>query len=190
MGKGNEKGFTLIDVVVVVSVIAILVAVLSPYITRYIDDSKIAKARNETQGIGGALTNFNKDVVQWPKRNPTDGAGVINVHYTGILPPNHAAYPDLINGKTGWSGPYAAIDNSILSNGTSGSLYPVPPADLAWKGPYASSSLPMDPWGRPYLINVPATGPIWVMSAGPNRRLDTNATDNVVAADDIGFRVR
>jgi prepilin-type N-terminal cleavage/methylation domain-containing protein len=109
MAKGNEKGFTLIDVVVVMAVIAILVAVFSPYITRYIDESKIAKARNETQGIGGALTNFNKDVGQWPTKNPADGAGVINVHYTGILPPNHAAYPDLINGKTGWGGPYAAI---------------------------------------------------------------------------------
>jgi len=57
MRKRNEKGFTLIEVVVVVAVIAILAAVLTPYITKYIDDSKIAKARNEVQVIGAAMSD-------------------------------------------------------------------------------------------------------------------------------------
>ena len=60
MRERNEKGFTLIEVVVVVAVIAILAAVLTPYITKYIDDSKIAKARNETQVVAAAVTNAYK----------------------------------------------------------------------------------------------------------------------------------
>ena len=64
----NEKGFTLIEVVVVVAVIAILAAVLTPYITKYIDDSKVAKARNEVQVIAAAVTNAYKDLGRWPNR--------------------------------------------------------------------------------------------------------------------------
>jgi len=188
--KRTEAGFTLIEVVVVVAVIAILAAVLTPYITKYIDDSKIAKARNETQVIGGALTNFYKDVGQWPNRNPATGA-VVTVLYTGTAIPT--SYPNFVNAGsgTGWNGAAGNLDNNLLVNGNTGTLYPTT-TDLRWKGPYASSALPLDPWGRPYLVNVAATGPIWVISAGPDQRINTNATDNTVpsTSDDIGFRVR
>ncbi|GAB4238250.1 MAG: type II secretion system major pseudopilin GspG [Deltaproteobacteria bacterium] len=190
MRKRKEAGFTLIEVVVVVAVIAILAAVLTPYITKYIDDSKIAKARNETQVIGGALTNFYKDVGLWPNRNPATGA-VTTVLYTGTaIPTSYANFVNAGSG-TGWAGASGNLDNNLLVNGNSGALYPTT-TDLRWKGPYASSALPLDPWGRPYLVNVAATGPIWVISAGPNQRINTNTTDNTVpaTADDIGFRVR
>jgi len=191
MREGREKGFTLIEVVVVVAVIAILAAVLTPYITKYIDDSKIAKARNEAQVIGGALTNFYKDVGQWPNRNPATGA-VTTVLYTGTAIPT--SYANFVGGAgvgTGWGGAAGNLDNNLVVNGNSGNIYPAA-GDLKWKGPYAAAPLPLDPWGRPYLVNVAATGTIWVISAGPNLRINTNATDNVVpsTADDIGFRVR
>lgn len=190
MKRGNLKGFTLIEVVVVVAVIAILAAVLTPYITKYIDDSKIAKARNETQVIGGAITNFYKDVGQWPNRNPSSGA-VTTVLYTGGATPN--SYQNFVNAGsgTGWNAGSGNLDNNLLVNGNSGNLYP-PSGDLRWKGPYASGAMPLDPWGRPYLVNVAATGALWVISAGPNQRINTNATDNVIpnTSDDIGFRVR
>jgi len=85
MRREGEAGFTLIEVVVVVAVIAILAAVLTPYITKYIDDSKIAKARNEVQVVGGAMTNFYKDTGVWPSRNANGGA--VAVLYTGSVTP-------------------------------------------------------------------------------------------------------
>jgi len=190
MGERNQKGFTLIEVVVVVAVIAILAAVLTPYITKYIDDSKIAKARNETQVIGGALTNFYKDVGLWPNRN---AAGVVGVlpYYTGTTTPTAAAIftgvPAVVPPVVAWAGSATAVplDNSLVTN----SGYPAT-GDLSWKGPYAGSALPADPWGRPYMVNVAATGPIWVLCAGPNGKIQTAVTATVVNGDDIGFRVR
>jgi prepilin-type N-terminal cleavage/methylation domain-containing protein len=190
MRERNEKGFTLIEVVVVVAVIAILAAVLTPYITKYIDDSKIAKARNETQVIGAAMTNFYKDTGMWPSRNATGVA--VAVLYTGTTTPAAAtiftAVPPVVPVVANWAGAVAPLDNSLLVNGT-GNAYP-PNGDLQWKGPYAGSALPADPWGKPYVINVAAAGTTWVLSAGPNGKVQTAVTGTVVNGDDIGFRVR
>jgi prepilin-type N-terminal cleavage/methylation domain-containing protein len=190
MKRRGEAGFTLIEVVVVVAVIAILAAVLTPYITKYIDDSKIAKARNEVQVIGGAMTNFYKDTGVWPSRNATGGA--VAVLYTGTVTPAAAAIftanPPVTPAVNNWNGAVAPLDNSLLSNGT-GNAYPAN-GDMQWRGPYAGSALPADPWGKPYVLNVAAAGPLWVLSAGPNGKVQTARTDNVVAGDDIGFRVR
>ncbi len=190
MKRRNEAGFTLIEVVVVVAVIAILAAVLTPYITKYIDDSKIAKARNEVQVVGGAMTNFYKDTGVWPSKTATGAAAV--VLYTGTTTPAAAAIftavPPVVPPAVNWAGVVAPLDNSLLTNGT-GNAYPAN-GDLQWKGPYAGSALPTDPWGKPYVVNVAASGPVWVLSSGPNGKVQTAMTDNVVKGDDIGFRVR
>ncbi len=195
MRERSQKGFTLIEVVVVVAVIAILAAVLTPYIVKYIDDSKIAKARNETQVIGGSMTNFFKDTGTWPNHNPATGAVVANVLlYTGSRTPAAAAIfggtlPSPPPPVATWPGTLYTLDNSLLVNGTSGAAYAAN-GDLSWKGPYVGSASPADPWGNPYVIDISAAGPIWVLSAGPNVKVQTRATDNAVVGDDIGFRVR
>jgi len=189
MRERNEKGFTLIEVVVVVAVIAILAAVLTPYITKYIDDSKIAKARNEAQVIGGALTNFYKDVGRWPNLNPATGAATTVLYTGGAVPTTYANFVAGAGSGAGWNGAAGNLDNNLLVNGNSGTIYPTT-GDLKWKGPYISVALPLDPWGRPYLLNVAVTGPLWVLSAGPDLRINTRNVDNVVAGDDVGFRVR
>ncbi len=190
MRKRREAGFTLIEVVVVVAVIAILAAVLTPYITKYIDDSRVAKARNEVQVIGGALTNFYKDTGVWPSRSATGGA--VAYLYTGTISPSTAgifsATPAVVPPVAPWSGTGTYLDNSLLTNGT-GNAYP-PNGDMQWKGPYVGGALPVDPWGKPYIVNYAASGPIWVLSAGANLKVQTAVTDNVVKGDDIGFRVR
>jgi len=193
MRERNEKGFTLIEVVVVVAVIAILAAVLTPYITKYIDDSKVAKARNEVQVIAAALTNAYKDLGRWPNRiNATTNYGGL---FTGATTPAAAFF----GAATGWTAPGAgwnSLDTHLVTNGHT---YPAT-GDVKWSGPYAAT-LPVDPWGRPYVINAanftssttPPT-PVWVLSAGPNGIVETNiattAAATVTGGDDIGFRVR
>ena len=194
-GKAHEErreaGFTLIEVVVVVAVIAILAAVLTPFITKYIDDSRIAKARNEVQVIGGALTNFYKDTGMWPSRNAT-GTAVAYLLHGDHLPTAAGIFtaitPDLAPPVSAWAGASAPLDNSLLTNGT-GNAYPAS-GDMQWKGPYTGGALPVDPWGKPYVVNRAVTGPLWVLSAGPNLKIQTAATDNGIRGDDIGFRVR
>ena len=193
MRKRNEKGFTLIEVVVVVAVIAILAAVLTPYITKYIDDSKIAKARNEAQAIAAAVTTAFKDLGRWPNRNTAvaDYGGL----FTGTVAPTAAFLA-----AAGWAAPGAqwnSLDTHLVTNGHT---YPVA-GDTKWAGPYATT-LPVDPWGRPYVINAanfqtqpapPAAPiPVWVLSAGPDGVVNTPiaAATTVTVGDDIGFRVR
>jgi prepilin-type N-terminal cleavage/methylation domain-containing protein len=192
MRKRNEKGFTLIEVVVVVAVIAILAAVLTPYITKYIDDSRVAKARNEVQVIAAAVTNAYKDLGRWPNKGVGAGADY-DVLYTGAAQPAAA----FMGAATGWTAPGALwypLDNQLVTNGP---LYPTT-GDTKWSGPYATT-LPADPWGKPYVINAanfttattPPT-PVWVLSAGPNGVIDTPIAIGTTtpAVDDIGFRVR
>lgn len=192
MRRKGEAGFTLIEVVVVVAVIAIMAAVLAPYITRYIDDSKIAKARNDVQVIGGAMTNFYKDTGMWPSRNA--GGANVAVLYTGSVTPAAAAIftanPPVTPPVNNWNGAVAPLDNSLLTNGN-GNAYPAND-DMIWRGPYVGGAIPADPWGRPYVVNVTAVAnaPVWVLSAGPNGKIQTARTDNVTAGDDVGVRVR
>ncbi len=190
MRRRRDDGFTLIEVVVVVAVIAILAAVLTPYIIKYIDDSRIAKARNEVQVIGGALTNFYKDLGVWPSKDAS--GGTIVFLYTGTATPTEAAIftttPAVSPRVSNWGTSCAPLDNSLLTNG-SGNTY-VANGDMQWRGPYVGGALPVDPWGKPYVVNYAASGPLWVLSAGPNLKVQTARTDNVIKGDDIGFRVR
>jgi prepilin-type N-terminal cleavage/methylation domain-containing protein len=200
MKKGNNSGFTLVEVVVVVAVIAILAAVLTPYITKYIDDSKIAKAKNECQVISASVANFFKDTGGWP-RTPWNGAA-ISVFYTGTqLPNTYAAFVNGAGVTAGWNVNVAQLDPKFGPTAPAG--YPTT-GEMRWNGPYASGPLPLDPWGRPYLVYVPAAAagnaaPIWIISAGPNQRMDTQPTApsivpgtmvNGQPQDDIGIRVR
>ncbi len=194
-GKSKQRGFTLVEVIVVVAVIAILAAILTPYITKYIDDSRVAKARNETQVIGAAMASFYKDLGRWPNRN--NNAANYNGVYAGTVAPTAA----MGLGANGWAAVGAqwnALDTHLQTNGHT---YPAPPlvSDVLWRGPYATQ-LPVDPWGRPYVVNalefaqpVALAIPVWVMSAGPDGVLNTTVGpggQTTPQGDDIGFRIR
>lgn len=184
--RKGDKGFTLIEVVVVVAVIAILAAILTPYITKYIEDSKVAKAKNETQVVAAAVVNAMKDLGRWPnRRNATaDYPGI----YTGSAAPAAAFFVG-----AGWPAPggtnWDRLDNHLVTNGRG---YPAT-GDTAWKGPYATS-LPVDPWAKAYVINSAnfqsPPNPVWVLSAGSNGVIDTAAGAATLAGDDIGFRIQ
>ncbi|MGA6993828.1 MAG: prepilin-type N-terminal cleavage/methylation domain-containing protein [Candidatus Deferrimicrobiaceae bacterium] len=187
-----ERGFTLIEVVVVVAVIAILAAILTPFITKYIDDSKVAKSRNETQVIGAAVVNAMKDLGRWPDRR-TATADYLGL-YTGSTAPNAA----LFGSATGWAAAggnrWNQLDTHLVTNSHG---YPAT-GETRWNGPYATT-LPQDPWGRAYVMNsqeftstaVPSP-PVWVLSAGKNGVVETNIAAAVTTpgGDDIAFRIQ
>ena len=195
-GRRTEGGFTLIEVVVVVAVIAILAAILTPYITKYIEDSKIAKAKNETQVIGAAIANAYKDLGRWP--NATNAQTAPNTNYGGLFTGATAPAATFFGTATGWAPPGAAnwnaIDTHLVNNGHN---Y-LNAGDFRWRGPYATA-LPLDPWGNPYVVNalnfpppVGTTNIVWVLSAGPNRVVNTNiaAATTTPGGDDVAFRIQ
>jgi prepilin-type N-terminal cleavage/methylation domain-containing protein len=187
-----ERGFTLIEVVVVVAVIAILAAILTPFITKYIDDSKVAKARNETQVIGAAVVNAMKDLGRWPNRQ--NAANNYNGLYTGATAPAAAFFGT----ATGWAAAggnrWNLLDTHLVTNSHG---YPAT-GETRWNGPYATT-FPQDPWGRPYVINAQEWSstatpppPVWVLSAGKNGVVETNIAAAVTTpgGDDIAFRIQ
>jgi hypothetical protein len=92
------------------------------------------------------------------------------------------------------------LDNHLLTNtpgGAAGAAYPTT-GSARWRGPYAAGSLPLDPWGRPYLVTVIAGYSthatnykrLVVLSAGPDGDIDTAAqltATTTIAGDDIGM---
>ena len=74
----RNGGFTLIEVIVVIAVVAILAAILTPSITRNIEDSKISRTKNEVQVIAAAIAGLYKDVGNWPYTNADGPSGGVD----------------------------------------------------------------------------------------------------------------
>nr|MDA8412260.1 prepilin-type N-terminal cleavage/methylation domain-containing protein [Desulfobacteraceae bacterium] len=68
----RNRGFTLIEVIVVAAIIAILAGILVPMIFRQIDEAKISRAEADCKSISTAVLLFRKDTGKWPYYLPGD----------------------------------------------------------------------------------------------------------------------
>lgn len=60
--KKNNKGFTLVELIIVIAIIAILVAVLAPNYVKYVDRSRWSSDRNDCETLLGELKTAIVDV--------------------------------------------------------------------------------------------------------------------------------
>lgn len=65
----NNKGFSLVEIMVVVAVIAVLTAAVSPQISGIISKAKIAAAKSETKSIGLGIMSYQTDKGYYPGRD-------------------------------------------------------------------------------------------------------------------------
>ena len=201
MRRPQHAGFTLVEVIVVLAVVLLLSGIAVPLISGYVDDSKRARAASEVKLLAGALASFYKDVGIYPTRDAAGRNNRLLCLITGLDQPpqtrltrGHAFQSWASNSTRG-----DLLDNHLLRNqpgGTPGAAYPITGSDK-WRGPYLAGPAPLDPWGRPYYINVMGSYNanatnyfrVYVLSAGPDGDLDTRhlATINDdVHPDDIG----
>lgn len=64
--KNRQDGFTLIEIMVVVVILAILAAVVVPKIMDRPDQARIVKAKQDIQAIGSALNLYRLDNFRYP----------------------------------------------------------------------------------------------------------------------------
>lgn len=65
-GAAPERGFTLIEIMVVVVIIGLLAAVIVPQVVSKVDDARIAKAKQDIASMETALTMFRLDNSKYP----------------------------------------------------------------------------------------------------------------------------
>ncbi len=90
----EEKGFTLVELITVVAIIAILGAVVTPNIMKAIDGSRVVAAVSDVKIIKSAALAFYADSGQWPQSSGGDSSsdpGFLKAPATGVV---------------GWNGPY------------------------------------------------------------------------------------
>ena len=61
-----ERGFTLIEIMVVVVIIGLLAAVIVPSVVNKVDEARVAKAKQDINGLETALTMFRLDNSRYP----------------------------------------------------------------------------------------------------------------------------
>jgi len=164
--KASGPGFTLIEMVIVVAIIALLAGILVPIAFNQVDDAQLTRALGDCKGLSNALVLYKKDTGGWPINK--------KMFYTeGAAATSESKFD---------SGNAEHIEEPLLNNS---------PAAVGWKGPYMSS-FHADPWGHRYVIEAEGSKAVgmpymWVISAGPDGKFDTGKNDKTLKGDDIGL---
>ena len=204
----GSRGFTLMEIIVILAVLSILVATLTPVILKYVADAQLNRAKSDVVAIATALNSIIQDTGQYPgslaDNNFVCGpGGFATVGSTGWASAATGAVNTAACALTGHT-PSLGAPNSLASHlivndpnndGAATGDYKTS-GNNRWKGPYVQS-LNEDPWGNAYQVNVSTlkgsdTNPTWVISAGPDGIFQTSTTATTLASgsDDIGIRVK
>lgn len=202
-----SRGFTLIELTVVLAVIVTLALVLTPSITNFISDSRVARTRTDTQTVAASIVQFYKDNGFFPQWSAATagGPGTTSTKVDLLVTPGNTP---LVPAPNAWTtGTTDSLANQLMSNAPSYTLKNAT-AQFGWNGPYLSSTIGADPWNNRYAVNVGlidttagtqttagvTKSAVWVISAGPNGQLETAysqpLTGAVAAGDDIAVRIQ
>jgi general secretion pathway protein G len=87
--RWRERGFTLVELLVVLAILALLVAITTPQVLKYLARAKVDTARIEIQNLSTALDLFLIDVGRYPTQQEGLQALVVN---PGVLERWHGPY--------------------------------------------------------------------------------------------------
>jgi len=87
--RHGERGFTLIEILVVITIIGLIMALVGPRVLNYLTEAKAKAAKIQIESFSGALDLFFLDAGRYP--TTSEGLGAL-VQSPGNI--------------TGWNGPY------------------------------------------------------------------------------------
>jgi len=124
----NKKGFTLLEIIVVVFILSLLAAIVAPKIIGRTDDARIADAKVQIKNLETALKLFKLDNGFYPSTEQ-GLAALIEKPTTGQIPPKYRDGGYLEQKRVPpdpWGNPYIYIspglngDYDIISYGSDG----------------------------------------------------------------------
>jgi type II secretory pathway pseudopilin PulG len=189
------------------AVIVTLALVLTPSIINFINDSRVARTRSDTQTLSAAVIQFYRDngfFPQWAVATaggPGPPASSVDLLVSPGNVPTAAVASSWTTGSTD------LLSDQLVANAP-GFTARTATSTFGWNGPYLSSAIGADPWNNRYMVNVglldgtqgtQAAGgglksAVWMISAGSNGAIETTysqpITIAVVGGDDIAIRIQ
>jgi general secretion pathway protein G len=89
IARTAERGFTLVEVLVVITIIALIMGLVGPRVLNYLGEAKVKAAKIQIESLGSALDLYFLDTGQYP--SGSEGLDAL------VQRPGAA---------TGWNGPY------------------------------------------------------------------------------------
>jgi general secretion pathway protein G len=87
--RSAERGFTLVEMLVVISIIALIMALVGPRVLHFLSESKVKAAKIQIESLGTALDLYSLDVGRYP--STSEGLSAL-IEPAGV--------------GSGWNGPY------------------------------------------------------------------------------------
>ncbi|MGH7166042.1 MAG: prepilin-type N-terminal cleavage/methylation domain-containing protein [Nitrospiraceae bacterium] len=199
---GRRAGFTLIELILVVAVVAILAAILVPTVFSILDDSAITKGKADVKAIAAAVAKFRDDTGEYPTRYAAGALGTeVNLLYSGTVVPVAADFTPALGGGDPFN--CATVTQCetfafpFITNTSAANAYStVATAKKRWKGPYLSENSP-DEFDDPYIVyvrrlrtDVVTTERAWIVFAGQNKLYETTPGSTSAQGDDFVFLLR
>jgi general secretion pathway protein G len=102
--KAGEDGFTLVEMLVVITIIGMIMALVGPRVLNYLSESRVKAAKIQIQSFSSALDLFYLDAGRFP--SSSEGLAAL------VRP---------VSGVTAWNGPY--VKGGTVPNDPWGNAY-------------------------------------------------------------------